>query len=332
MSPIATVAVATYRRPGSLAACIEGLRSQTRPPDEVLVVVHSSDDESKGVVADLAAAWDRLRSVTAEQRGTVEAYNRALLEARGAIVAYVDDDAVPAPDWLERIVEAFELDERIAAVGGRDVVVMDGQVLGVRRRLTRSRSGHAPEVGRIQWFGRVIANHHAGTGAARDVDLLKGVNMSFRRSAVIGHGFDKRLRGEGATVHSELSICLPLRARGLRVIYDPRIVVMHYPAPRLFGEIRGDVRRQSMFSEAHNEALAILEYFSPLQRIVFTLWGLAVGATGGPGLVVLVRDLLRRRPAAWQRFWATQQGRASAWRTRRIPRPAISVAQHDSNV
>ncbi|HZV73366.1 MAG TPA: glycosyltransferase [Conexibacter sp.] len=325
MSGAVSVVVTTYRRTDRLAACLHGLREQTRSPDEVVVVVHASDDASADRVEQLAGAWRELRCARVERHGLVAALNCGLAAAQGAIVAFVDDDAVPAADWLERIATAFDADERIAAVGGRDVVVVDGRVLDGGRRGRLGRRAKPLGVGRIQWFGRMLGNHHLGAGAARDVDVLKGANMSFRRSAVVRHGFDERLRGRGAQEHSELAICLPLRRQGLRVVYDPGIVVLHYPAPRPHGDQRGNPGREAVRCSAHNEALQILDHFGPGRRLVFAAWGLAVGTTGAPGLAVLARDLLNGRPAAWARFGAAQRGRAAAWRTRRTPR-AIPAA------
>jgi GT2 family glycosyltransferase len=243
------------------------------------------------------------------------------------LVAYIDDDAVPAPDWLERIARTFEQDARIAAVGGCDVICSDDQP----RPRARGRR-RPPQVGRIQWTGRMTANHHLGAGPARDVDVLKGVNMSFRRAAVSVHGFDERLRGPGAVVHAELSICLPLRSQGLRIIYDPAIMVTHYPAPRPAGDHRSSLTGESAFNAAHNEGLEILEYLKPQRRRVFAVWSLLIGNTEAPGAAVLVRDLARHKPGALIRFAAAQRGRAAAWRTRRLPRmrpePAVS---HESD-
>jgi len=329
-APTVSVVVTTYQRMDRLAACLAGLGSQTRPPDEVIVVVHPVDEESAAVVDRVASAWPAVRCVRVDRRGLVAAYNRGLAASRGAIVAFVDDDAVPSVNWLEAVVATFGRDGQIAAVGGRDLVVADGRVIEAgRRRILAGRSG-APEVGRIQWFGRMIGNHHLGVGEARDVDVLKGVNMSFRREAVIGHGFDERLRGRGTQMHSELSICLPLRRRGFRLVYDPGIVVHHYPAPRGLGDRQEDLGGgKVMLASAHNEALAILEYFGPLRRLVFMAWGFVCGATHAPGLTVLARDLAQGRPAAWSRFTAAQRGRLAAWKTRRTTRrvPAALVAE-----
>jgi glycosyltransferase involved in cell wall biosynthesis/GT2 family glycosyltransferase len=313
-----SVIVATYRRPDGLAACLRGLRAQSRAADEVIVVVHSSDDASARYVGELACSWPQLRSESVDAHGSVAAYNQGLASAEGMIVAYIDDDAVPSVDWLERIAETFARDERIAAVGGRDVIVENGRILG--SPADRGRRAPSPTVGRVQWSGRMLGNHHIGTGPARDVDVLKGTNMSLRRAAVAGHGFDERLRGDGAQVHSELSVCLPLRRRGLRVVYDPAIVVEHFPAPRPRGDHRHSAQPEAVFPYTHNETLAILEYFGPARRVVYALWGLAIGTTYSPGAAVLVRDVITRRPGAGRRFVAAQRGRAVAWKTRRSPR------------
>lgn len=311
-----SVVVATFRRLNRLAACLDGLESQVVPPEEVLVVTQA-DAESESYVRERAAGWRALRVVSAPRARSVAAYNAGLRAARMPIVSFIDDDAVPEIDWIERIVRTFHQDERIAGVGGRDVIFADGRPIDVGRR-PRRRS----QVGRIQWSGRMTANHHIAAGPARDVDVLKGVNMSFRRSEVVGHGFDERLLGPGAVVHAELSICLPLRRRGLRLVYDPSIVVMHHPAERPAGDHRASLSADAAFNSAHNEGLQIIEFLEGRRRVVFVLWAILVGNTEAPGLAVLARDLRIRKPGAVRRFFAAQRGRAAAWRSRRQPRGA----------
>jgi hypothetical protein len=126
-------------------------------------------------------------------------------------------------------------------------------------------------------------------------------------------------------MHSELSICLPLRRRGVRIVYDPSIVVMHYPAPRTHGDHRQVFSRDVVSDSAHNEALQLLDYFGPVRRLVFVAWGFAIGTTDAPGLAVLARDTIRGRPAALARFVAAQRGRAAAWKTRHRIRRRIAT-------
>lgn len=52
----------------------------------------------------------------------------------------------------------------------------------------------------IQWFGRIIGNHHLGVGLPQKVDFLKGANMSYRAQVLATLRFDTRLRGAGASL------------------------------------------------------------------------------------------------------------------------------------
>src|SRR5262249_17966766 len=123
-----------------------------------------------------------------------------------------------------------------------------------------------------------------------------------------------------------LSICLPLRARGLRLVYDPAIVVHHHPAPRAAGEQRTDTGDAAIRDASHNEALEILDHVSAPRRLVFAAWSVAVGPTQAPGLVPAGRQTLAGVPGARSRFAAAQAGRAAAWRTRRTPRAPLAAA------
>ena len=84
---------------------------------------------------------------------------------------------------------------------------------------------NSSRVGRVQWMGRCTDSHHRGTGPARHVDLLKGVNMSFTSEALADLKFDESLRGSGAGVLCDLAISLDVRRKGWRLIYDPALVV-----------------------------------------------------------------------------------------------------------
>jgi GT2 family glycosyltransferase len=300
-----------------LAECLNGLQAQDRHADQVVVVVHVSDQETHAYVRERERHWPELFLTLVERDGVVAAQNQGLSVATGAIVAFCDDDAVPYPDWAERLLGKFAQDDRIAAVGGRDVIHMDGGIFGADSIRGWRRVLGPPPVGRIQWWGRMTGNHHRADARACDADVLKGVNMAFRRSQVIGLGFDERLQGKGAIVHHELSICLPLRRRGLRVVYDPAILVAHHPAARPAGDHRADLRPDVISVLSFNEALSILDYLAPSRRVVFMSWAFVVGTGTAPGLAALLRDLVTGRPRAYSRFAAAQRGRRAALRTHR---------------
>ena len=191
-----TVVVPTYARPAELARCLASIRAQTIAPHEVLVTVRNTDVATRPVVEALAATWPQLRIVSVTRAGVVAAMNAALDSATGDIFALTDDDAEPAADWLERMGRVFDLETDVGGVGGKDLQS------GVADRRS--------DVGRLQWFGRVIGNHHTGTGAARDVDVLKGACCAFRMNALRTIRFDQRLRGQ---VKDEIGLKFGYHAR-----------------------------------------------------------------------------------------------------------------------
>src|SRR5215216_1661030 len=98
-----SVLVPTYRRPGDLARCLAALSAQQRRPDEVVLAVRDTDEETRTFLseADLSPLPPRIVPVAAP--GVVAAMNAGLTASAGTIVAMTDDDAAPRPDWLRRI-------------------------------------------------------------------------------------------------------------------------------------------------------------------------------------------------------------------------------------
>jgi glycosyltransferase involved in cell wall biosynthesis len=295
-----SVLIPTYRRPQALSRCLGALAAQTRRPDDVVVVVRDVDQETRAYLAARDGVPVPVRVVTVATPGVVAAMNAGLEAIDADIIACTDDDAAPRPDWLARIEWHFQQDERIAAVGGRDWIVGSDRVRAV--------------VGRVQWWGRIVGEHHCGVGPPRDVDILKGVNMSFRRSSLAHRRFDTRLLGSGATVHFELSMALALRRAGWRLIYDPEVLVDHTQAPRIDEVQRNEFSPRALHDAVHNETLALLEHLPSARRRVFIVWAFAVGTRGAPGVIQWLRFILTRQSFPTRRLLASWQGRVSAWR------------------
>src|SRR4051794_34190938 len=115
-----SVVVPSWRRSAELAECLAGLAAQTRTPDEVVVVARPDDHATWDLIGRIEQG--SVRGVAVEGEGVVAGLNAGFAAATGDIVAVTDDDAVPRPDWLERIEAAFAQGEDIGGVGGRDWV------------------------------------------------------------------------------------------------------------------------------------------------------------------------------------------------------------------
>ncbi|MGH3319527.1 MAG: glycosyltransferase [Streptosporangiaceae bacterium] len=209
----------TERRFDDIIAALASLRGQTLMPSEVLVVV----DYCQPLLERLRdeAPWATVVP-NVHTKGLSGARSTGVEAANGEVVALLDDDAVAAPDWLERFAREYG-DPDVMAVGGYTDPAW----------VTR----------RPGWFPRefdwVIGCSYAGLPeecvAVRNVF---GGNMSFRRdvlcelggfNSAVGRLGDTPLGGE------ETELCIRAHARfpGKKILYQPAAVIRHkVPAER----------------------------------------------------------------------------------------------------
>lgn len=291
--------VPTYKRPDDLIRCLRAFDRQVRSPDELIVVVRDTDQETLACLEEMTLEKVQPTVALVKQPGVIAAMDRGIEVSSGEIITFTDDDAEPYPNWLESIESHYLQDPKVGAVGGKDRVYINGKLL----------DGAARDVGRVSWFGRAVGNHHLGVGSAREVDVLKGVNMSFRRSAMVAPHFDERMRGSGAQVHFEMAATLPIKKAGWKVVYDPQILVNHYPAQRFDEDQRNQFNEIAWVNEVHNETLSILEYLGPVRLCAYSVWSELIGTQRSLGLLQFLRLLPRDRKLAQLKYSASIKGR-----------------------
>ena len=309
-----SVLVPTYRRPADLARCLLALQRQQRLPDEVIVVARPEDDATHERLADPAVGGALpLRLVPVDVTGQVAALNKGLDSAHGDVVAITDDDAAPHPDWLARIEAAFLSDPRVGAVGGRDWVHEKGRLLDESREL----------VGQLTLSGKIIGTHHLGVGGAREVDTLKGANMSYRRTAITGLHFDTRLRGAGAQAHNDTAFSMEVQRAGWKLLYDPAIAVDHFPAERFDDDRRDAASLNAISNGAYNLQLTLREHLPPVRREIAWWWWALVGTRVYPGFAHVLLSLHTARRGRVLAHWrAVRRGARDARRTNLAPHRA----------
>lgn len=200
-----------------LLAAIDSCRKQTVPPLEIMVVVDHNP-----------ALLDRLRrevpDVTtlesAEERGLSGARNSGVRASSGEVVAFLDDDAVAEPDWLEQLSAGYD-EEAVIGVGGLVEPVWP----------ERRPRGMPPE------FDWVIGCSYRGMPVARSpVRNMIGANMSFRREALTSVGgfrSDMGRIGSRPLGCEETELCIRVRQQRPEavILYEPRARVMHRVTP-----------------------------------------------------------------------------------------------------
>lgn len=108
-----SVVIPSFNDAAMLRTCLLALAAQTRRADEIVVVDNGSTDDTAAVATAAGA-----RVVTEPRRGVWPATIAGFDAATGAIVARIDADSVPPPDWLERVEAILLAAPPLSAVTG----------------------------------------------------------------------------------------------------------------------------------------------------------------------------------------------------------------------
>jgi cellulose synthase/poly-beta-1,6-N-acetylglucosamine synthase-like glycosyltransferase len=184
-----------------VARTLEGAVRQTCPFDEILVI----DDGSRDRTREIASPYP-VRVISHDRnRGLAAARNTGFRSARNELVASLDADCVPEPDWLEKLLPHVE-DPRVAGAGGR----LEEAVL--TSLADRWREAHLRE----NWGNSRVVNP----------PFLFGANGLHRKSLLqeVG-GYDEVTWIAGCG--EDFDISQRLRGKGYNLIYNPAARVKH---------------------------------------------------------------------------------------------------------
>ena len=122
-----SVIIPVFNDLDGLRGCLEALARQTYPAErvELLVVDNASSEDLSGVTRE----FERVRLLREERPGSYHARNCGLEAARGDVIAFIDADCVPTPDWIRAGVEAVAKEEVGLAAGRVELCFRDPEHL-----------------------------------------------------------------------------------------------------------------------------------------------------------------------------------------------------------
>jgi GT2 family glycosyltransferase len=216
--PRVSVVVCSYNGARTIRDCLNGL-SRLRYPDFEVIVV---DDGSTDATALIAREYDA-RLISTENRGLSAARNAGALAASGEIIAYLDDDAWPDPDWLTYLARTFMTTSH-AVVGGPNI--------------TPAGDG---------WVADCVANAPGNPNHVLLTDQLAehvpGCNLAALRDRLLAlGGFDEQFRVAG----DDVDLCWRVQAEGWTIGFAPAAMVWHHRRP----SVRAYWRQQLGYARA----------------------------------------------------------------------------------
>lgn len=248
-----TLIICTYRRPAAVVRLLESLLCQTRPLSEILIVDGSPDTMTQQAVEQFCLQRNAricYHHVSPEHRGLTRQRNYGIARARGAIVAFLDDDTLPEPDYVAELLSCFERHPDAVGVGGyivgelqwRKVDRSGGQPLSVYRfgdwecredyrwrlrKLLGLGSSLPPGWMPTSGHGRTIGNLPPD-GADHRVEAIIGCALAVRRDVLDRHKFSHYFEGYG--LYEDLDFCIRVSQDGPLYVCT-RAQLSHYHAP-----------------------------------------------------------------------------------------------------
>lgn len=211
-----SIVINTLNRATLLARTLDSLRwLKYRGEFEVIVVNGPSTDHSQDVID----AWlPAIRVGRCPVANLSVSRNIGICMARGDIVAFIDDDAIPEPEWLAQLAQAYD-NPAVGAAGG---LVFDQTGYSYQYEYST-----ANRLANANWRLTRNADHLAYPGAF-EFPYLQGTNASFRRSALLEvGGFDEEIE----YYLDETELCCRLVDAGYLVRQLPNAYVHHKFAP-----------------------------------------------------------------------------------------------------
>jgi glycosyltransferase involved in cell wall biosynthesis len=257
-----SVIVCTFNRCQILAGTLDKLAKSIVPAPtewEVLIVDNNSSDATSEVAKDFCRQYpNRFRYVFEGRPGKSYALNSGIQEARGDVLAFVDDDVSMDPVWLRNLT-ADLCSGDWAGAGGR-----------ILPEWSCAPPSWFPEEG---WLGRApLGIFDLGLEARQLTDAPFGGNMAFRRRLFEKHGGFRTSLGPGPNNkvrnNEDTEFGRRLLAAGERLKYEPTALVYHpVPPERLqkryfltwwFNKGRADTREAGLSANTNRIGLHLL--------------------------------------------------------------------------
>lgn len=204
-----SVIIVTKNRPQELLKCLDSVMKTIRDRDEIVVVENGSNNL-------LHMKWKdkRIRYFHLSNPSRVEARNFGIRVALGEIVAFIDDDSIVGPYWLQNLLDTYRQYPKVGSVGGKLLGKLVLRPLG-------------PPGGRITAWGSVTHNLQTGEDVV-ETDVLSGGNISFKRSILLEiGGFDTTYDARTSAYREENDPQIRIKHLGYKLLYQPKAVVYH---------------------------------------------------------------------------------------------------------
>ncbi len=210
--------ISTFNREQFLPGLFDSFKSQTLPAAdfEVIIINNNSTDKTESLALEcIKNNGINVRYFTETNQGLSFCRNRGILEVDSELVTFIDDDALPADDFLEKTILFFDTHPDVGAAGGKILLKFTGK--------------------KPVWYNDFLSPllgyfNYGNSNRPFKNNFFRGSNMTFRRSLFDTHKpFDTRLGRKGTvlTGGEEKELFYRLKNCGVKLWYNAEAIVYH---------------------------------------------------------------------------------------------------------
>lgn len=235
--PLVSIVIPVFNKIEYTYSCIRSVKSNTADISyELIVIDDCSTDRTRGVLSKIPGIkYVRNHS----NSGFIKSCNRAVEHCAGKFVCFLNNDTQVQPGWLKALVDTFEGDPQVGAVGSRLVYA----------------DGYLQEAGGVIWDDGSGANYGNGYDPflpeysyVRQVDYCSGASLMLSRDDFLRlGGFDQRYL---PAYYEDADICFQVRhTLSKRVVYQPESVVVHFEGITSGKDLSAGVKKYQLVNQ-----------------------------------------------------------------------------------
>lgn len=216
-----SVAICTHNRADYLGKALNSLENQTLGQNlfEVIIIDNASSDKTAEVAKSGLVKFKNSAYYYEQTLGIARSRNRAFSEAKANYIAFLDDDAIAAPNWLEEIIKTFQAStNEIYCLGGKV------EPLWEEPRPAWLNDHLLPFVS--------VLDISKEQRSITEKEYLVGANIAFDKkqvSEISNFPEDLGRKGNNLLSHEETELIRRIqKTNSSSVVYSPKIVVSHH--------------------------------------------------------------------------------------------------------
>jgi GT2 family glycosyltransferase/ADP-heptose:LPS heptosyltransferase len=216
-SPNSSIIIPTYNNLGFTRECLDAIRQHTRFGGYEIVVVDNGSTDGTAEFLEEEQAAGRLRALfNGHNLGFAKACNAGAKISQGDYLIFLNNDTKVTSGWLEELIKCAQKDQKVGVVGAK-LLYPDDTIQHAGVVFSNAKS--------VYHIYRSFDKDHPAVNKEREFQAVTAACVLLKKQVFFEAGmFDERYQNG----FEDIDLCLKVREKGYKVIYNPRSLVYHF--------------------------------------------------------------------------------------------------------